>query len=138
MQNQRRLLSGGQQDSIEGYAAMALKPTPPTPILPTPGVKSPQHFRQGSPPKNVKSIGVTVLNKRNAITREGRALKARVRVRLARGEVRCFRLVRGAQRKLSIRTYGKRNLRLQVPYPASGNLRLYAFKSTKRYTVRRA
>lgn len=106
------------------------------PVVPHPA-KNPQHFRKGSPPKRIKPRGITVLNKHRAKTREGRPMKARVTVRQTRGEVRCFKIIRGKQRKLSIRTYGQCSFRLTVTYSAPGNSKLFYFKSAKKYRVRR-
>lgn len=105
------------------------------PVAPKPPVKKTQHLSKNAMPKRVKNRGVTVLNKANARTREGRPLSARVKVSSLRGEVRCFRLVRGAHRKLSIRTYGNCRFTLRVTYSAPSNLRYKAFKTIRTFKI---
>lgn len=124
-------------DRVVRLGETVTPPNPPGPTPPTPpSAKANQHFRAGNPPAKIKPRGTTVLNKRNATTRERRPLKARARVVLNRGEVRCFRLIKGAIRKLTIRTYGKCNLRVRVTYTARANSKYKSFKKTKTYRVR--
>lgn len=101
------------------------------------GKRKSQQLKKGATPKRIKPRGITVLNQRNAMTKQRRAVTARTKVMGLRGEVRCFRLIKGKQRKLSIRTYGKCNFRLRVTYTAKGNATYLPLKVVKTYRVKR-
>lgn len=110
-------------------------PIPPTP--PGPSSKAKQTVAANSIPKRIKSRGTTVLNKRNAKTRQGRPLTAKINNVRNRGEVVCMRVVRGKQRKLTVRTYQRCTLTVRVTYSAPGNSKLRPFKQVKTFQVRR-
>ncbi|MFZ1362697.1 MAG: hypothetical protein WAS05_07175 [Candidatus Nanopelagicales bacterium] len=96
-----------------------------------------QQLKAGATPKRIKKRGVTFLNKRNARTKQGIAVSARARVILNRGELRCAKIIKGKQRKLSIRTYGNCTFRIKVTYTAKGNSTYLPLKVTKTYRVKR-
>ncbi|MFZ1361885.1 MAG: hypothetical protein WAS05_02965 [Candidatus Nanopelagicales bacterium] len=64
-------------------------------------------------------------------------MKAKIGLRITRGEIRCATVKRGAKRKVTIRTYGTCSFRLKVTYTAPGNSKYYKFAKTKTYRVKR-
>ncbi len=107
--------------------------TPRAAPTPTPTVKKVQKPRdaRGKPPASIKIIGTTVLTGSNARTNADQLISTRVRVRTgdstAQGEVRYYKLIRGPQGKVAIRTYGRPGLTviLLQSAPATDTYRSY-------------
>lgn len=106
---------------------------PPTPPV---GRKS-QSLKPGATPKTIKRKGTTTINKRNAKTKQGLPVTAKMRIVMRRGEVRCATAIRGPQRLLKFRTYNRCNLSIRVIYTAPGNSQYKALRVVKKYKVKR-
>ncbi len=106
---------------------------------PTP-TKERQQLRAKQVPKRIKPQGATVLNRRNATTREGVPVRAAglIRGMSARGDVRCHRLISGPGRKLTIRTNGRCAFTLVVRYRAKATDEYRALNIKQRYRVKKA
>ncbi len=108
-------------------------PTPTPSPTPTPTVKKAQKPRdaRGKPPASIKIVGTTVLTGRSARTNADQLIATRVRVRTgdstAQGEVRYYKLIRGPQGKVAIRTFGRPGLTviLLQSAPATNTYRNY-------------
>ena len=107
----------------------------------TTSVREPQSLRSGTVPKRFKNVGKTVVNKRNATTKQNIALKARVVVKQAqvgsRGDYGCARVTYGPKRKVIVRTTGECALRIKVIYTAPGNPEYLPLKKAFTFKTKR-
>lgn len=118
-----------------GSARITLS-TVPAPTPPPVPVKKKQQPAKWIP-KKLKNRGTVLLNRANAKTRQGRPQSARASVRLMRGEITCFRVIRGKNRKLAIKTTGLCKLQIRVTYTAPGSASYLPLKMTKTYKTKR-
>lgn len=100
--------------------------------------KDPQQQPNGAIPKKLKNKGKTVVNKREAITVQGQPVHARIRqVSQQRGDLVCWRAIRGPQRKLTINTTGNCTAKLRITYTAPATDRYLAYTKTVTYKIKR-
>ncbi len=90
-------------------------PTPtPTPTPTAPVAKKKQRLA-ASLPRRIKVRGLTLITPANANTTAGQQVRTRVSGRsTAAGQTRLYRVVRGKNGKVSVRTFGHRDLRLVI------------------------
>lgn len=100
-----------------------------------------QSLQKNAVPKRIKNSGTTLINKRNAKTRQGLPLSARVVARYrsiaSRGEISCLRTRYGAKRKVTLRTSGQCRLQIRVRYTAPGTKKYYPLKKTVTFKTKR-
>lgn len=99
-------------------------------------VKAQQSQAKSSKPSTIKSKGTTVINRRNAKTVQGQPLRAAVAAKVLKGDVECYRIVRGAQRKVSIVTTGLCKLRIRTTYTAPGTDIYHAYQKSFTYRTK--
>lgn len=89
-------------------------------------------------PTRIKVSGLTLITPANTRTNAGQRVRTIVRggpkKPTAAGEVRSFTVIRGANGRTSVRTYGKPNLRLVVVQRARATQGYSAFTRTTKYT----
>ena len=116
-----------------GFQAPTAPPVAPPPSE-SPRIKQTVDLR---PPKRIKKRGLTVLTPAGLRTNAGQSLKTRVRGRVigsvAAGDLRTFSVVRGPRGKVSVRTFGRDDLRLVVRYAAPATKRYTAYRKTVAY-----
>lgn len=118
-------------------------PTDPTPTPtpePTPTVRKAQSPRnaQGMAPKRIRTAGVTVLTGSNARTNADQLIRTRVRCTLDQhataGEVRLCKVQRGANGKVTLRTFGQEHLKVVVVQSAPATSAYEAYRKVTVYT----
>lgn len=94
---------------------------------PTPTVKQVQKPVNGAglPPKAIKKKGSTVITGRNALTNAGQQLQTVVKVTAKKKQ---YRIVRGKQGKVSIRTFGTKPKRITVTQTAPENSQFLEYR----------
>jgi hypothetical protein len=116
--------------------AVALSGTGTT-APPPPVVKKKKQTLAPGLPKRIKRAGLTVLTPKNARTNAGQRVRTKVRggaiKTTAAGEVRYFTVIRGPKGKVSIRTYGYRNLKFKVTQKAPSTKEYKRFTRTATY-----
>jgi len=126
-------------NTFTGSSTSSLSYTTITPFTTT--VREPQSLRNGTVPKRFKNVGKTVVNKRNATTRQDIALKARVVVKQkrsdSRGDFGCGRVTYGPKRKVVVRTTGECALRIKVVYTAPGSPEYLPLKKAFAFSTKR-
>ena len=115
------------------YSLGSATPTPPTPPV-TKKAQKPANGK-GKPPARIKRKGVTVITGSNARTNAGQLIRTRVRCvhgSAAAGEKRYCTVIRGPKGKVSLRTYGRPNLKVVVVQYAPATS---AYKAYRKRTV---
>lgn len=93
--------------------------------------------------KKLKTPGTTVVNKKNARTVQGQRMKAKVtKVRIkglaTRGDIRCYRVIKGPKRKLALKVTGQcKRVRIWVTYTAPGADAYSPYANTIRFVGKR-
>ncbi|MEI6622650.1 MAG: delta-60 repeat domain-containing protein [Actinomycetes bacterium] len=126
LQADGKLLVGGFFDYYNGTAVNQLLRLYGTPI-PTP--QTPVGCR--ALPKKIRKTGLTVILPRTCLTNAGQAVQVSAAGRL-RGDLRLFRLVKGRNGKVSIRTYGYR-IALTITESAPAINQYSRFRTSRTY-----
>ena len=103
-------------------------PVTPTPVVTPAPVKSAQSLRPL--PKRIKKRGLTVLAPADLRTSAGQPVTTVVTGKARKGKVRYFRIVKGKDGKVSVRTFGRVVPRLVVVRTATGTDAVEAYRST--------
>ena len=123
-----------QKVALTGTGTAAPTPTP----TPTPAPKKTQKpaDSKGRPPAQIKSSGITVITGADARTNAGQRIRTRVRCThgpAAAGEQRYCTAIRGANGKVSVRTYGQSNVRVIVVQSATATAEYKAYRKRTVY-----
>lgn len=90
--------------------------------------------QRGLPPEEIGLSGVTVLTGKNARTNSGQRIRTKVAAgTTAAGEVRYFRVIRGPKGKVSLRTYGHKNLKVVLVQSAPATAEFTAYRKRTVY-----
>lgn len=127
-------LTNGQSYNVRVTATTDDLATSSQTVSATPG-KDPQHQPPGAVPAKLKNHGKRVVNKAGALTVEGQPVSAHVR--RARGDINCLRVVNGPNRKVTVRTTGRCNVKIRVVYSAPGSDRLLPCRNVVTYKTKR-
>ena len=124
--------------AVTPVAAFSPPPPGPTTTPSTPPTRLPQKPRDaaGTPPKSIKKSGITVLTGRNALTDAGQAITTAVTVKTP-VKKRAYRVIRGSQGQVSLRTFGRAKLRVTLVQTASGTDGYLPYELRTVYRVKR-
>lgn len=127
--------------SYDGTSRVMTRPAPPIPPAPpAPTVKSDQSQKSMS---TKLSVGKTVVNRKNARTVQGQKMRAAVtKVRVkgvqVRGDISCYKVIKGPKRKLTLKINGQcSRTKIWVTYTAAGNGTYNAYKNTIAFVSKR-
>ncbi len=110
-----KILVGGDFTSVNGMTSIRIA-----------RLKSVSPQSQAPISKKLKTPGTTVVNKKNARTVQGQRMKAKVtKVRIkglaTRGDIRCYRAIKGRKRKVALKVTGQcKKAKIWVTYTAPG------------------
>lgn len=89
-------------------------------------------------PSHLKRIGKTIINKPGALTVQRQPLSAKVRVKQSRGDTKaCYRVIRGGQRAVTLKSRGSCTLKVRVIYTAPGTDEYLPFHEAAVYRIKR-
>jgi hypothetical protein len=112
-------------------------PVEPPPVTPPPSVKQTQVGPK--PPMRIKKRGVTVLTKKNALTNAGLRVTTKVTGKAKKGKTVFFKVIKGKQGKVSVRTFGKKGWKLTLVQsaPATDTYNAYSLRTVYKNGKRR-